>query len=103
MGRKIILNTINLVTDILGGSSKSGRLSDVLDTAAISKFGNNQNGQYARSIRGRADKFVMQFPMVVSDSVSVDTAEVVRNQIELERAEFKISLLITPSFPKSFS
>lgn len=99
MGRKIILNTINLVTDILGGSSKSGRLSDVLDTAAISKFGNNQNGQYARSIRGRADKFVMQFPMVVSDSVSVDTAEVVRNQIELERAvNLKLVLDNSPVF-----
>lgn len=99
MGRKIILNTINLVTDILAGSSKSGRISDVLDTAAISKFGNNQNGQYARSIRGRADKFVMQFPMVVSDSVSVDTAEVVRNQIELERAvNLKLVLDNSPVF-----
>ena len=100
MGRKIILNTINLVTDIIMGSSKTGKkVGDVLDTAAISKFGNNQNGQYARSIRGRADKFVMQFPMVVSDSVSVDTAEVVRNQIELERAvNLKLVLDNSPVF-----
>ena len=100
MGRKIILNTINLVTDIIMGSSKTGaKIGGVLDTAAISKFGNNQNGQYARSIRGRADKFVMQFPMVVSDSVSVDTAEVVRNQIELERAvNLKLVLDNSPVF-----
>lgn len=100
MARKLILNTINLVTDILSGTgSKGHKVGSVIDMAAISKFGNNQNHQYARSIRGRADKFVMQFPMVVSDSVSVDTAEIVRNQIELERAvNIKLVLDNTPVF-----
>ena len=100
MARKLILNTINLVTDILSGTGAKGhKVGSVIDMAAISKFGNNQNHQYARSIRGRADKFVMQFPMVVSDSVSVDTAEIVRNQIELERAvNIKLVLDNTPVF-----
>lgn len=100
MARKFILNTINLVTDIISGTgSKGHKIGSVVDMAAISKFGNNQNHQYARSIRGRADKFVMQFPMVVSDSVSVDTAEIVRNQIELERAvNIKLVLDNTPVF-----
>ena len=100
MGRKFILNTINLVTDIIMGTGNRGsKVGSAIDMAAISKFGNNQNHQYARSIRGRADKFVMQFPMVVSDSVSVDTAETVRNQIELERAvNIKLVLDNTPVF-----
>lgn len=100
MARKFILNTINLVTDIISGTgSKGHKIGSVVDMAAISKFGNNQNHQYARSIRGRADKFVLQFPMVVSDSVSVDTAEIVRNQIELERAvNIKLVLDNTPVF-----
>lgn len=100
MGRKFILNTINLVTDIIMGTGNKGsKVGSAIDMAAISKFGNNQNHQYARSIRGRADKFVMQFPMVVSDSVSVDTAETVRNQIELERAvNIKLVLDNTPVF-----
>lgn len=100
MGRKFILNTINLVTDIIMGTGNRGsKVGSAIDMAAISKFGNNQNHQYARSIRGRADKFVMQFPMVVSDSISVDTAETVRNQIELERAvNIKLVLDNTPVF-----
>lgn len=100
MGRKFILNTINLVTDIIMGTGNRGsKVGSAIDMAAISKFGNNQNHQYARSIRGRADKFVMQFPMVVSDSVSVDTAETVRNQIELERVvNIKLVLDNTPVF-----
>lgn len=100
MARKLILNTINLITDIIAGTGNGGKkVGSAVDIAAISKFGNNQNHQYARSIRGRADKFVLQFPMVVSDSVSVDTAETVRNQIELERAvNIKLVLDNTPVF-----
>lgn len=83
----------------MGTGNRGSKVGSAIDMAAISKFGNNQNHQYARSIRGRADKFVMQFPMVVSDSVSVDTAETVRNQIELERTvNIKLVLDNTPVF-----
>lgn len=46
----------------------------------------NGNRQYAKSIRGRADSFIMQYPLVVSDTISPDTVEILRNNIELERA-----------------
>ena len=57
---------------------------------------NMQNSQYARSIRGQAEKYVLQYPIVSSDSISEDTIQTFRNQIELERAT-ELALAISNS------
>lgn len=99
MGKGITLNLVNLVSDLVGLIPGAKGAATAMAFSGAGMLGNNQNHQYARSIRGRADKFVMQFPVVISDSVSVDTAEIVRNQIELERAvNLKLVLDNTPVF-----
>ena len=41
---------------------------------------------YYKTIKGRNDDNIMYFPLVTSDSLSLDTIETLRNQLELERA-----------------
>ena len=61
-------------------------IDDVLD-----RFSSNKS--YALSIRGRASRFVLQFPIISSTGVSEETLELLRNQIELERANDTILYL----------
>lgn len=57
----------------------------------LNRFSSNQS--YASSIRGRASRFVLQFPIISSTGVSEETLELLRNQIELERANDTILYL----------
>lgn len=57
----------------------------------LNRFSSNQS--YASSIRGRASRFVLQFPVISSTGVSEETIELLRNQIELERANDTILYL----------
>lgn len=55
------------------------------------------NKQYANSIKGKAERFVLQYPLVVSNALTPDTIEVMRNQIEIETAsEIAMVLQNTP-------
>jgi len=55
-----------------------------------------QNSRYSTTIKGRSEEYVLQFPMVASSSLSIDTVETLRNQLELERS-FEFLNVITNS------
>lgn len=57
----------------------------------LDRFSSNRG--YASSIRGRASRFVLQFPIISSTGISEETLELLRNQIELERANDTILYL----------
>ncbi|WPH64283.1 hypothetical protein [Staphylococcus phage vB_StaM_PB50] len=81
-------------------------LSDVIDLLKDSTTGNVKNNYknnsrrkrpFDRTLRGKAGDFILQFPLVTSDALDNDTVELMRNQLELERAyEFEYILTNTP-------
>ena len=90
------MNIKNTLASVLGigskvGNAAAGETGDFIRNSVTSGGGNRQ---YERSLRGRSESFVLQFPVVVSDSLSVDSVEVIRNQVELERS-LDLSNIIT--------
>ena len=88
---KQVLNHVLGTGDKVVGdfSGENGRIARSLTQGA-------SNRQYERSLRARSENFTMQFPVVVSDSLSMDTVEVLRNQVEIERS-VDISTVISNS------
>ena len=81
------LNFKNLLSSVLGKGHKAvDDLQGEKGLIAKSVTTGYSNRQYERSLRARSENFILQFPIVVTDSLSTDTVEVVRNQVELERA-----------------
>ena len=83
---------INLFTDVIS------LLRDIPDLATgKQKPKLRPKNPYNRTLRAKAGDFILQFPLVASDSISFDTVELMRNQLELERAfEFEYILTNTP-------
>lgn len=89
-----MVKKVNLLTDVVGL---------LMDTTNPKNLKNNylskrpREKSYNRSLRGKAGDFILQFPLVTSDIIDPDTIELMRNQLELERAfEFDFILSNTP-------
>ena len=86
------------IVEVAGGDK--GLLKKLSNTFNQGAFANKvriDNDKYSRSIRGRADKYILQFPLVFSESIPMDIIDSVRNQLEIERAgEFLIELSNSP-------
>ena len=81
------LNFKDILGSVLGGGKKvAGDIAGERGIVARSLTAGGGNRQYERSIRGRSDNFILQFPIVISDGLSMDATEVIRNQVELERS-----------------
>mgnify|MGYP003595479895 FL=1 len=81
------LNFKDILSSVLGGGKKvAGDIAGERGIVARSLTAGGGNRQYERSIRGRGDNFILQFPIVISDGLSMDATEVIRNQVELERS-----------------
>src|SRR5699024_7744682 len=52
-------------------------------------------------MKSRAGDFILQFPLVTSDTIEQDTVELMRNQLELERA-FEFDFVLTNSPLQTF-
>jgi len=83
----IIWSIIGNTTDIVlrnfskdGGKANNGR--EISDRIVNSRG----SGKNRYSIKSRNEKYIMQFPMIISTAVSPEIVEALRNQIELERA-----------------
>ena len=80
-------NFKSVLNSVLGGSKKVvGDLEGENGLIAKSITKGQGNRQYERSLRGRSENFILQFPVVVSNGISIDGVEVIRNQVELERS-----------------
>ena len=97
----MVLNYIGSLVDTIINTVSNSPLSDnakktingILGGSMTIKKAVAGNDRYSRSIRGRADKFVLQFPLAFSSSLTADTLESLRNQLEIERAgEMVLSL-----------
>ena len=86
------------IVEVAGGDK--GLLKKLSNTFNQGAFANKvrvDNSKYSRSIRGKADKYILQFPLVFSESIPMDIIDSVRNQLEIERAgEFLIELSNSP-------
>lgn len=83
---------INLLDDVMG----------ILTGAKDTYKGKNKlprqryKTPFDRTIKGKASNYVLQFPLVASTAVDSETVELMRNQLELERA-FEFSYVLTNS------
>ena len=81
------LNFKDVLSSVLGaGKNKANEFQGSNGRIAKGLTRGRSNRQYERSIHGRSENFTLQFPIVVTDSLSNDAVEVIRNQVELERS-----------------
>lgn len=88
-----MVKKINLFTDVIG------LLSELTPGKITSNYSKNnaRRNTYDRSLRSKSGDFILQFPLVTSSAIDPDTIELIRNQLELERAyEFDFVLTNTP-------
>ena len=81
------LNFKDVLSSVLGaGKNKANEFQGSNGRIAKGLTRGRSNRQYERSIHGRSENLTLQFPIVVTDSLSNDAVEVIRNQVELERS-----------------
>ena len=85
---------VNLLTDVISllRDSTPGKIRDNYD----------KNKPRKRTMRSKAGDFILQFPLVTSDTIDQDTVELMRNQLELERA-FEFDFVLTNSPLQTFN
>lgn len=71
-----------IIPDAMENSSK--KASSLIKDLNPGKIRNSRVNN--KSIKARNEKYIMQFPMIISSAISPDITEALRNQIELERA-----------------
>lgn len=86
-----LLKFVAKVTSEVAGK-ESTKITKMLNASAKFKDGVNPTSRYDRSIRGQADRYVLQYPIVISNQITLDDAMIIRNQVEMERAN---ELLLT--------
>lgn len=86
-------NKVNLFTDVIG------LLKDLNPTSISKNY--KDNNKRKRSLKQRSGDFILQFPLVTSDTIEQDTVELMRNQLELERA-FEFDFVLTNSPLQTF-
>lgn len=79
------------ITEILrkatfGATGANAVLDNVTSYGDRSVRERSGNRQYENSIRARNENYVLQFPLISSNSLSIETLEILRNQLEIERA-----------------
>lgn len=80
---------INLFTDVIE------LLKDITPNSIGKNYTDNKRRQ-RKTLKERSGDFILQFPLVTSDTIDQDTVELMRNQLELERA-FEFDYILTNS------
>ncbi|QPI17165.1 minor virion structural protein [Staphylococcus phage vB_StaM_SA1] len=86
-------NKVNLFTDVIS------LLQDIKPNSIRKNY--KDNNKRKRSMKSRSGDFILQFPLVTSDTIEQDTVELMRNQLELERA-FEFDFVLTNSPLQTF-
>lgn len=73
------LNLVQLVAELTGQGDNFNKVKGIASSMTAKS---NKS-----SIRDKSDKYILNFPLVASDSLSIETVQSLRNRIELERAQ----------------
>ncbi|QXN67974.1 hypothetical protein FPHOBKDP_00224 [Listeria phage LPJP1] len=94
MSKSVLLNLTSLFGEVVLSKKGQSELDKSYKELVKNKSASNS---YLNTIKGKAESAIMQFPLVISNNISIGVLDGIRRNIEIERAtEFRLVLSNEP-------